>query len=380
MAQGFSANGNIVISGTVDSNNSSNSILGSSATFTGVGTDVVSYPSVVVACLTDRDGTLFVDFSTDNINWDSTLTFLVTANVNEVHRLTVTRKYYRVRFTNTSVSTQGFFRLQSLLGSQQSLTSSLNSVVQQDADSLLVRPLDFNLMVGEGLYQNRNITIKDGLNEDIDTLSVPEDITNEGGIYAGFPVGVIEEGQIVVAGADTGTVFYSYLESETSTDYVFATRAIAGAGNYDLGHNIWRCNFAYFVASGSSTAFNVGNITIRHKTTTTNVFCVIGAGFSQTYCSAYTVPLGSTIFIDRFTGSMRGSNSGSMDGYFWYRGFNESPRLRFPFELQFGTLYFDDIDYLIRVPERVDIIPRINTSSANNLQAKFSYRILKVRG
>lgn len=70
--------------------------------------------------------------------------------------------------------------------------------------------------------------------------------------------------------------------------------------------------------------------------------------------------------------------TGSLDGYIWYRGYNESPRLRFPFELQCGSLYFDDVDYLVRIPERTDIIPRITTSSANNLIAKFSYRFLKV--
>jgi hypothetical protein len=75
---------------------------------------------------------------------------------------------------------------------------------------------------------------------------------------------------------------------------------------------------------------------------------------------------------------MRGSATGSMDGFIWYRGYGESPRYRFPFELQFGTLYFDDVDYLIKIPAQVDIIPRIVTTSANNLTAKFSYRILKV--
>jgi hypothetical protein len=263
-----------------------------------------------------------------------------------------------------------------MLGAQTALNSTVGSVVQSDADAQVSRPLDFNLLVSDGLYQNRQITIKDGINFDIDTASVPQDITAEGGVYAGFPL-TAEEGQIVVGGADTGTVYYSYMESDTSTNYVFATKAVAGAGNYDLGHNIYRCNFAYFVKN-SDTALNVGTITVRHKVTTANVFCVIPIGYSQSYCGAYTVPFGSSVYLDRITGNLRGGGNASLDGVFWYRPQGESPRYRFPFELQFGTIYFDDVDYLIRIPQLVDFIPRIIASSANNIQAKISYRLLKV--
>jgi len=257
--------------------------------------------------------------------------------------------------------------------------SPLDSILLPSAESFATRPMDFNLMIADGLYQNKNITIKDGINSDIDTGSVPEDITNQGGVYAGFPTGAVEAGEIVVAGADTGTVYYSYMASSTDTDYVFGSKAITGAGTYALGHNVWRSNFAYFVSTNPAV-FNVGAITLRNTVTTTNIFWVIDAGFSQTYCAAYTVPFGSSVYIDRVNGNMRGSATGSLDGYMWYRPLGESPRLRFPFELQFGTLYFDDTDYTIKIPQQVDFIPRIVVSSANNLAAKISYRILKVKG
>jgi hypothetical protein len=228
------------------------------------------------------------------------------------------------------------------------------------------------------LYVNRNNTIKEGINFDIDSGSIPEDVTNEGGLYAGFPDGAVQAGEINVAGADTGTVYYSYLESPASADYTFGSIAVAGAGVYPLGHNIWRCNFAYFV-SNNRTAFNAGEITVRNTPTTTNVFCVIPIGYSQSYCGAYTVPVGSSIFFDRTTGSVRGSATGSMDGFFWYREATGGPRLRFPFELQFGGLYFDDVDYLIRVPALVDICPRILNVSTNNLSARLTYRFIKTR-
>lgn len=359
--------------------NSTTTALDNGQTFTGEYRNVSKFNSVVTAVKTDTNAILYVDFSPDGINTDSTLTFNVAANVNEVHRIVVTRPYYRIRITNNSGSNQTYLRATALLGSQSALTSTLNSQIQADADTTVVRPLDFNLLVAENLYQNRQQFIKDGFNNDIDSLSVPEDINNEGGVYAGFPLGTPETGQIVVSGADTGTVVYAFMASIDDTDYTFASFDVTGAGTYTLPHNIYRCNFAFFINTTATrgTASNVGDITIRNTPTTTNVFCVIPAGYGQTFCSAYSVPAGSAVFIDRITGSVRGSTSGSMDGFFWYRGFNESPRLRFPFELQFGTLYFDDVDYLIRIPEKTDFCPRIIAASANNLQAKISYRIIK---
>lgn len=155
--QGFATNGNIVISGSVDTGNSTTAALNAAATFTGTGIDVSAYPSVVVACKTDQNGTLYIEFSPDNTNWDSSLSFTVLATVNEVHRITVTRRYFRVRFTNTSVSNQTYIRLQALLGSQTPLTSALNSSIQSDADALITR----SVLVGEtdsGNYKNVPVT------------------------------------------------------------------------------------------------------------------------------------------------------------------------------------------------------------------------------
>lgn len=362
---------------TVSTSNSTATALAASATFTGTSEDVTGYTSVICAALTDQDGILYMEFSTDNTNWDSSLAFNVFANTNEIHRLTITRKYFRIRFTNTSSSAQTFLRLQTLIGTQQTVTSALNSVVQLDADTIVVRPLDFNLMVAQSQYQNHQNTIKDGINQDISASSVPEDIWQTGGTYTGFPISA-EAAEIVISGADTGTVYYSYLESITATDYVISSKAVTGAGTYSLGHNIRRCSFAYFVSS-SATDFNLGTITVRHSTTTTNIFCQILTGYSQSYCAAYTVPYGSSAYFDRLQGAVRGNTTANLEGFIWYRPYGESPRLRFPFVLQFGSMYFDDIDYLIRIPERTDIMPRITFSSGNNIACQYSYRIVKVK-
>lgn len=362
---------------TVDTNNSTSTPLNSGATFTGIATDVSQYNSVVFSCKTDQVGELYAEFSIDGTNWDSSLLFELYAGINEVHRLTVSKKYFRIRIQNTSASNQTYIREQVLLGSHSSLTSALNSVIYDDADATTVRPLDFNLMVAEGLYYERTNTIKDGYTPSISSGAATQDLWTTSGAYTGFP-STADAAELVIAGADTGTVYYSYLASDTSLDYTFASKAITGAGTYSLGHNIWRCNFMYFVSS-SSTGFNAGLMTIRHTATPANIFCTIVAGQSQSYCAAYTVPYLSSVYIDRFQGAVRGGSSGSLDGYIWYRAFGESPRYRFPFELQFGSLYFDDVDYLIKIPSRTDIMPRIVNSSANNLIGKFNYRLIKVK-
>ena len=363
--------------GTVSRSNATTTALNTLTTYTGTYENVSAYSSVTVALLTDQNGILYVDFSPDGTNTDSTLSFNITASVNEVHRITVTRKFFRIRIYNSSASNQTYLRAQVLLGDQTHLTRPLNGVIQDDADTLVTSPVDFNLAVSDGRFTGRNFTIKDGINFDIDSGSVPEDVWGGGGTYTGFPA-TPAAAEIVVAGADTGTVYYSYMASNTDTDYTFGSKAVAGAGTYSLGHNIWRCNFAYFQDTATGV-INVGDITIRHTATPANIFCVILAGYGQTYCAAYTVPYNSAVYIDRFQGNIRGSTSASMEGFVWYKPNGGSPYLRFPFELQFGTLYFDDVDYAIKIPALVDFIPRITYSSTNNLVAKFSFRLLKVK-
>ena len=369
--------------GIVSSANSTSTPLNAGLTWTGSAEDVSKYPSVVVSCKTDQDGSLTIQFSTDGTNWDSVLTYTVTANLNEVHRISVSKKYVRATFTNTSAVNQTFLRLQVIYGSQQTLNSALNGVIQADADAIVTRPSDFNLNVASNLYQSHKTVFKDGLNLNLGTsasvtISAPQDVfgVNTGGIYPGFYTGSVEEGQIVVAGADTGTVSYSYLETPTSTAYVFATKAITGAGNYDLGHTIWRCNYMVF---NSGTVANVNTISLRHKITTANVFCVIATGYGQTFNAAYTVPFGSTAYVDRITGTIKGSATGSADAFLYYRPYGQSPYLRQAITLNFGSLYFDDIDYLFAIPARTDFIPRVITSSTNSQGVQLSYRILEYK-
>lgn len=365
---------------TVSTLNSSTTPVPTGNSFTGVAEDISKYNAFVVAVKTDTLSDLFIELSPDGTNWDSSLPKTIPAGISKVYRVTTTRSYFRIRLRNDSGVNQTYLRLQCIKGSHNQLTSALNSKIYPDADATTVRPLDFNLMVAEGLYDNRGNTIKDGYTPAMASGAVTQDLWTESGVssaYTGFPAAAAAA-ELVVAGADTGTVLYSYMATDTDTDYTFGSKEITGAGTYSLGHNIWRCNFMIFLKN-STTAFNVDKITIRHTATPTTIFCTIETGRSQSYCAAYTVPYKSAIYIDRWQGAVRGGTSGSSDGFVWYREYGLSPRYRFPFELQFGSLYFDDVDYLIKIPARTDIIPRILNNSANNLVCKFTYRFIKVK-
>lgn len=369
----------INIEGTLISESCTETPLQASQTFVADAANCLDFGQITVSLLTDQDGILFVEFSPDGTNWDSSISLKITANKNEVHRYTRTREFFRIRVSNTSQNNQSFLRVQVIGGVSNLLTSALNSEVQSDADTLVVREIDFNLMVANNLYQNHTPTIKDGISQTISTGTVPRDLDNATStVYAGFPALAAPAEIVVASSSDIGIVRYAYMASDTDTDYTFGSIQINGAGTYSLGHNIWRCNYAIY--SGTSRNINAGNITIRQSSPNTSVvFCRIDAGIGQSYCAAYTVPYGSKVFLDRLSGSVRGGVSGSLEGYLYYKPYNESPYLRFPFELQFGGLYFDDIDFLVVIPERVDFIPRITASSGNGLFAKMSCRFVKVK-
>lgn len=124
--------------GIVEEANSTSTALGANEIFTGVAVDVSKYYAVTISCKSDQAGTLYVDFSVDGSNWDSTLTFPFDANINEVHRLSISKQYFRIRIVNGSTP-QSYLRAQVLLGNQTALTSALNSTVQNDGDSIVSR-------------------------------------------------------------------------------------------------------------------------------------------------------------------------------------------------------------------------------------------------
>lgn len=361
--------------------NSSTAVLTAGSTFTGAG-EFNGHNDVLVSVKTDQDGTLYMEFSPDGSNWDSSISFSVSAGVNEIHKLIKGTRYYRTRFTNTSSSAQTYFRLTTSYGSFGVLTSSINSVVQQDADAQTVRSLTADIFLPEGKLSGYSIINKFGRNSDIDTADLPEDTWNGGGVYAGFPVNTMEELEFTSSNAgDVGVVTFTYLSSASALAWQSASVNISGTSLVRSGVTAWRVHTAQFAHASTATGFNLGTITCRHRTSTGNVFFAMPIGRSQTNTANYTVPFGSTGYIKRMFGRVIGSQTATIDGALWVREIGKSPRLRRPFTAT-NTAFFEETPYGgLVIPALSDIQIRVsNTNSANNVDFIGGFDLVLVKG
>lgn len=150
--------------------NSSDTPLAQGGVFTGNWEDVSGYGSVTIAVQTDANGSYALQFSSDGVNIESTLTrYYRTDLINAPHRFTVTRKYMRIVYTDAGDSPgQSFFRLQILYGDRQPLNVPLGGTVSLDYDSTVTRSADYLHDVSRGLWQGRANWVKFGYNPDID--------------------------------------------------------------------------------------------------------------------------------------------------------------------------------------------------------------------
>jgi len=105
-----------------------------------------------------------------------------------------------------------------------------------------------------------------------------------------------------VGGTGARQIIISNLLDENFNEMPDVLVNLAGTTPVDvnLGQTYLRCSRAFIVQSGSSQR-NEGNITIRHKTTVSNIFAVMPAEKSQTQILNYTVPIGKTLFISKGT-------------------------------------------------------------------------------
>lgn len=148
--------------------NSSSTLLTAGSTFTGTS-ELNGFNDVMVSVKTDQNGTLYMDFSPDGTNWDSTLSFQYdTARINPPHILVKGARYYRTRFTNDSASDQTYLRLETDYGNFNKLTAPQNGTLSENYDALPTRPTDYFSEVAQGKRQGASIWNKFGYNDDVD--------------------------------------------------------------------------------------------------------------------------------------------------------------------------------------------------------------------
>lgn len=362
--------------------NSTNTPLAAGATWTGLVQGTNGYNAAIVSLKTDQDCTLYIDFSTNGNNWDSTLTYSVLAETNEVHRVVITRAYFRVRLTNTSSSPQTYLRLQSLFDSFQLLTSPLNSIIQQDADAVVTRGIDAEIAIAQGLFQNYSIVNKVGLNPDIDAGSTPEDIWGNSGTYTGW-ASVAETLQVFssdATDASAGTGARTVLITGLDGNYNVITETVTlnGTTPVTTTQSFLRCHTMRTATAGSAEV-NAGTITVRQSTTTANVMLFMRIGLNQTNDGVYTIPAGYTGYLVNMHASVRGSSGAIISAGIWTRSFGSVFRQRRPFSFSQTAQYIDNIYGGLAFTEKTDLTYRSDACSANNAEAVVSFDILLVK-
>ena len=131
----------------------------------------------------------------------------------------------------------------------------------------------------------------------------PHDIWNGSGLYTGFP-DVAETMEIFSDSADdtllgTGaqTITIGNLRDIDGNDMPDVIVELNGTTAVSLGSQEYYRSSRTRVKTVGSGGVNAGNITLRHTTTTANIFSVMPTGLCTTTLMAYTVPLGKTLYI-----------------------------------------------------------------------------------
>lgn len=178
---------------------------------------------------------------------------------------------------------------------------------------------EYNLELAKGNITGHYQFEKYGKNLDIDVGS-PEDVWGGGGTYTGFPTGSAETLEIFSSDANdtalgTGarTVEISNLRDGSGNAMPNVTVSLAGTTPVSLGAQTYnRCSRMKVMTAGSGGE-NVGELTLRHTTTTANIFAVMLAGDNQTAICCYTVPVGYTLYIQH-VGVQMARSSGAAGG------------------------------------------------------------------
>ena len=208
---------------------------------------------------------------------------------------------FRIIYTNGSTAQTSFYL-------SATLKVQSDSLFFNDAGAL--QTSDFLTEVARGNVNGYEIGTVFGRNPEIDTTTDPEDMWNGGGDYTGFPTGSAETVQVfssstsdTSAGTGARTIRFFGLKSSTSTDYESEDVTMNGTTAVTTSSTWYRINKAYVLTAGSGGS-NAGTITIRHSSTTANVFVQMPVGFNETTIAAYTVPAEKTLLLKRIRTSI----------------------------------------------------------------------------
>lgn len=257
------------LSGGHSVKNSSEAPLGVSETFTGEWEDCRSFDSIAIALRADTATTIYIDFTSNISNGvtDSTLSYKASANINEVHRLTVTRPFFRIRVVN-GTSAQSYLSLSSMLGNHAQLAAPANLTIGLDADATVVRPTIAADEIVTGHRAGVSPFTKFGERTGLTASAGEETVWDTTGNFV--PMTVASTFTITYNSSTDGLgttgatqLYFYYIDSDglsTITPHVLSNTGSDVTAFSGLG-----INRAVVSASGSAN-FNTNNITITETT------------------------------------------------------------------------------------------------------------------
>lgn len=153
-----------------------------------------------------------------------------------------------------------------------------------------------------------------GYNPDVDSTSANEDLWNGGGLYTGFPTGAAETLEVFSSSANdtsNGTGARTVRLYGRDADGLSQIEDVTMNGTTPVTTTrTWTRMWLSRVMSAGTGTTNAGQITVRHSSTTANVFAVMPSGVSRTTIAAYTVPTDRRATITLYRASVS-NNSGA---------------------------------------------------------------------
>ena len=284
--------------------NTTSTPLAASGTFTGTS-ELNDYNDVMVQVATDAGGTLYMEFSVDNVNWDTSLSFNVQPDrINPPHILVKANRYFRVRFVN-GADAQTYFRLNTYFGSFQKLTSPINGLLSENYDALAVRPTDYRIEVALGKRQGASNIQKWGYNNSSDN-GVAEIVASWGGafdpmsdIMTSAQTFDITYNNTTDGSGTTGatTLQIQYLDSDFNLQS--AIHILGSTGSDTTSFSGLGINRMVVVANGGD-GVNGNDITAT-ATTDASIQARIPAGDGVTQQLIYHVPQNHSFFMNDFS-------------------------------------------------------------------------------
>lgn len=297
--------------------NSTTTPLATGATWAGTFESAVGFSNLSVAVKvlpTTADGTVYVDFSPDGTNVDSTVEWEIASGTIGVPKmLSVTRAFYRVRVVNGSTAAQTTLRLQTILSRVPRIaipTGRVSQLVNDKTDTINVRAIsDPRLDEVLGRQGDRVQVNKWGTNPAVGTSL--EDVVFSGGLYSGFLTAGAQlrirsggNAADTAAGAGARSVFIEGIDASTwdpRTEVLTTAGASASSATSGTFIRGWR---AGVVTSGGYRGKNTGDIII--ETTGGTLVATIPAGLGRSQVCVYTVPDGYTACVRTVFASVEG--------------------------------------------------------------------------